>query len=687
MRYLDGVRWVRCALRQPEELLAGMMSPHHPSRLIFRLSRGRFVPLTLAGVLGVALLSLLLSFAGSAHAASNTRAPGGNFANPVVRAVDVAGPAIVRLATIYQGHIDLSLCGQVVELPASGDGYSKGGLGSGAFISANGDILTADHVVHIDKASLDSEMFQDEQSATDIANAINSRAGCLGINYRVTAADIAGGYVQYVGIPFKTSYSDPHRLAWQSTSFSGPILADSSDDMLKALLAAPYQEATLVTSSAFDQNDLAILHVALTDTPSIQLDDSTEVAAEDQLTVIGFPGNGDVYGNPTDLLTPSINSVTVSAIKSWSNGAKLIQVGGNVEHGDSGGPVLDAAGHIVGVVSFAGIDMPGNTAFMRSSNNARTLITGAGVSMRPGTFQTLWEQAFADYASPAPGHWHKAAQELATLSARYPAFKGVQAYQKFADTAAQTESADATGLSSPFGLLIALAGAAVVIVVVALVVFAVVRRRRSQIAVAPAMVGQAVPPSPYGAAPYGGYPGNPYGPPAGYGPHGGYAPPSTGGYGGYGAYGPPSNFRPTVGISHVPAGVAAAPSATTPENSNSATLQELAPGAGPGRMSFPPLSGNGAAGYDVAPSAPSVGIGLEQRLSGANAPASYPPVAPSSPSSPSWSRSGGESGATPAASQYYCVNGHSMSPSEIYCPVCGASRRSDSPYSPYSSRP
>jgi Trypsin-like peptidase domain len=670
-----------------------MMSPYHPSRGVFRLSHARFVPLTLLGVLGVALVSLLLSFAGSAHAAANTRAPGGNFANPVVRAVDVAGPAIVRLATLYQGHIELNLCGQAVQVPAGGSGYTLGGLGSGAFISANGDILTADHVVHIDKASLDDEIFQSPQSASDIATAINAHAGCLGINYRVTAGDIANGYVQYVGIPYKTSYSEPRRLAWQSTSYSGPILADSSDDMLKALLAAQYQEATLVTSSTFDENDVAVLHVALTDTPSIQLDDSTEVAAEDQLTIIGFPGNGDVSGNPTDLLTPSINTVTVSAIKSGPNGAKLIQVGGNVEHGDSGGPALDTAGHIVGVVSFAGGDPRGSTAFMRSSNNARTLITSAGVSMRPGTFQKLWEQAFADYASIAPGHWHKAASELDALSTRYPSFKGIQEYRKFADAAAQMENVDSLPLSSQLSSLIAVAVAVVVIIAVALVVFFVVRRRAARQAVAPAMVSQAPPPSPYGQSPYGGnpgYPGNPYGPPAGYGPYGGYAPPSMGGYGGYA---PPSNFRPTIGISSVPAGVAAVPSTAGEEVPGSSTLRELAPGRTAGRMSLPPVSSaNGSASFTGAPASPRTAVGVEMPPSGPTSPASYPPsgasyTPPSPVSSPSWSRSGGDNGATAAASQYYCVNGHSMTPNELYCNLCGASRRPEPPYSPYSSRP
>ena len=663
-----------------------MMSPHHTLRLAFRPPHRRVIPFMLLGGFGVALLALLLSFVASAHAASNTRPPGGNFANPVVRAVDVAEPAIVRLATLYEGHVDLMLCGQVVTLPAGGSAYTLGGLGSGAFISANGDILTADHVVHIDKASLDDEIFQSQLSASDIAGAINAHASCLGINYRVTAGDIANGYVQYTGIPYKTSYSDPRRLAWQAAAFTGSVSANGSDSTLKALLAASYQEATLVTSSTFEENDLAVLHVALADTPSIQLDNSADVAAEDQLTIIGFPGNGDVSGNATDLLTASINTVMVSAIKSGPNGAKLIQVGGNVEHGDSGGPALDSGGHIVGVVSFGGLDPRGSTAFLRTSDNARSLITSAGVSTHSGAFQKLWEQAFADYASAAPGHWHKAAQELDALSTRYPSFKGIQEYQKFADNAAQTESVNSTDLTSQLSPLIAVATA---VVVVALVVFFVLRRRRARPVVAPAMVGQGLLHSPYGpgpSAPYGAYPGNPYAPPAGYGPYGGYAPPSTYGPGGYGAYGPPSNFRPTIGISNVPAGVAVVPSSVPPEVSSPATAQELASSGPLGRMSLPPSShANGMPAFDGSAASSTV-IGTQAPPSDTTPASPYrTPSSPFMPSSPFWSQARDDAGMTSGASGYSCTNGHGMAPSEIYCSVCGAPRRTDSSSSLYSS--
>ena len=104
----------------------------------------------------------------------------------------------------------------------------------------------------------------------------------------------------------------------------------------------------------------------MNDTPSITLGDSTNVEPQDQLTIIGFPGNGDIptANNATTLsqavnpsigfFTASVNKVYVSALKPYTSGAPLIQVGGNVEHGDSGGPALDSNGNIVGIVSFGG---------------------------------------------------------------------------------------------------------------------------------------------------------------------------------------------------------------------------------------------------------------------------------------------------------------------------------------------
>src|SRR5579883_2148679 len=65
--------------------------------------------------------------------------------------------------------------------------------------------------------------------------------------------------------------------------------------------------------SSFDAMDVAIDHVSgMDDMPSIQLDNSNQVQDLDNLTIIGYPGNGDLSNSPTDLLTSSVNKIYVS---------------------------------------------------------------------------------------------------------------------------------------------------------------------------------------------------------------------------------------------------------------------------------------------------------------------------------------------------------------------------------------
>src|SRR2546421_1618135 len=75
--------------------------------------------------------------------------PGGNVADPVVRAVDIAKPAVVRIFTSLGSHLTVHFSAtQNVTFPQGGGAYPLTLSGSGTFISAHGDILTADHVVN-----------------------------------------------------------------------------------------------------------------------------------------------------------------------------------------------------------------------------------------------------------------------------------------------------------------------------------------------------------------------------------------------------------------------------------------------------------------------------------------------------------------------------------------------------------
>ena len=682
-------------MRSLRSFSVGSRAPHGRSLPSTRL-RGALVSLAITLLLALVGLAGVV---GVAPVAAQDRPPGGAMANPLVRAIDLASPAVVRIATLYSAHVRLTACGVTTSLPASG-AYTIGGLGSGAFVSANGDILTADHVVDIDRQSLDSVIFSGERVSTDVAAFLN--AACHP-SVPVTPDDVANGIVQFNGLPFSTTYSAPRVLVWRSASYFGTISSDASNDattQLSALMQAAYDEATVVKTSSFEQDDIALIHVGLKDTPSIRLDPSSELAVEDALTVIGFPGNGDVNGDPTNLLTPSVNNVSVSAIKRNGNGSQLIQVGGNVEHGDSGGPALDAAGHIVGVVSFGGVDSPGITAFLRSSDSALALVRSAQIDTTPGAFQKLWEKAFAAYADTTPGHWRAASQEMRMLSARYPDFHGLDAYRAYADSAAARESPATPAfqppdlpLPLPLPVIAAIAAAVILLLLLLIIVSSVRRRARRRAREQAAAIAQPAQPAwtPASAA-YGdnhldarnGYAASPYGSPysstygssngAPYAPYNAPAPPTrpVNGQAQPVSYPQRGDQQDSQQGAQAPYQRAAAPAPYTP-------APVPAPYPGYPLRAYPPAP---LSGPPSAPSSASASAAPSQGGPSQPGPAAYN-GRPASYSGPASAPSPSQTGATPGAyASEFCVNGHRMPPGAPRCPVCGAERAWPAPTAP-----
>ena len=610
----------------------------------------------LLGTFCALALAVAVPLLSPATAAAAGRPPGGGFDNPVIREIDIASPAVVRIATITTGHIAFTLCGSSVPLPEPTDGFVMGGLGSGAFISSHGDILTADHVVDIAKADLDTEWFLNPGTAAAIARLFNGFASCLGLPRALTGDDILAGFVQAEGIPFTTHYDPLQRLVWRSTAFAGHVgSGGSASSYTRALLPLQHESGTVVTASAPEDDDVAVLHVNQTDTPSIPLEDASTLAVQDKLTEIGFPGNADLVshfdqiGGPDSLLTPSVNTLTVSALKPNFNGSTLILVAGNVEHGDSGGPALNAAGHLVGVASFGGDTDPVGTSYFRSSTQARQLLAEARIDTAPGAFQTLWRQAFLDYAAAAPGHWHTAARELDDLAARYPAFGAVKPYRDYADQAATAEALPAA-VGDGAAILIALAVSAVALIaLVALIVFLFARRRRARRAAVAAAVAATQAPAGY-AYPY------PY-------PANGYAAP----YGatGYG-YAPPMPAAVPVGANASAPAVSDAGS-SFPGAISAAPRSPSAPAFGAGVAPAPaaPFASTSSAWQSPAPASSAFAASPDARMASYGSYASFGQN----------DQSGQNGQSLPGA----CVNGHRMPPGEARCLICGAPRAETSP--------
>lgn len=393
----------------------------------------KYFLLSLAGLLVFPLSLFVLTPRAEAAAI-----PGGNVNNQVVRAVDVAKPAVVRIITTLQGRLTVhfNTLGTAT-FPLDGSYYNLSLSGSGAFISANGDILTADHVIH---PPHDKSLNQDLQlaAASDVADYINAN---FAPNPPYTEAD-AFSSLAYGSFRSESVYTQPKSVVYLNQDYTGAYAGAHLNEVPKKF-HSPVDKVE--QESPTNQKDVAIVHVAMTDTPSIQLGDSTNVAQQDELTIIGFPGNGDL-GDPTKedpnmLLTSSVNKIYVSSIKVGPNGQPLIQVSGNVEHGDSGGPALNSQGQIVGIVSFysSNADTPDETSFLQASASAQALIGNLLLDTKPGKFEQSWQHAFALYTSTSTGHWHAANQAFKNLASAYPNFQAVNTFVGYTSQMAQQE--------------------------------------------------------------------------------------------------------------------------------------------------------------------------------------------------------------------------------------------------------
>jgi serine protease Do len=159
--------------------------------------------------------------------------------------------------------------------------------------------------------------------------------------------------------------------------------------------------ATVLTSSgkrietnliyADEDRDLALLKIATTDHAYLRINLALP-APGSEVVAIGTPGANDVTG--TVLLPNTVTKGIVSGIRKFSEATTetvpwrtgtWIQTDATINHGNSGGPLLDRSGEVVGIntLAFGGTGTPGVNFSLASSELANMLQARFGV--KPST--------------------------------------------------------------------------------------------------------------------------------------------------------------------------------------------------------------------------------------------------------------------------------------------------------------
>ena len=286
-------------------------------------------------------------------------------------------PAVVRIVDGAAGVF-------VLQLPndqARTFNVSAISLGSGFFISSNGYIATNAHVVSSTKDG------EDKMKQTLFWQMVQQIAQALNRDPRTFSRSDINQLDHYSQLQ---SFQLIHHV----------IIPDGS--------AFPFEikQYGAPTGEGNDQGkDVAVIKIEVKNAPILKLADSEKVQLQDHVTVIGYPGAADTFNSgllsSKSALEATINDGKISARKQATSGAPILQTSTPATHGNSGGPVLNDANEVIGLLTFRGDTVNGQEvsgfSFIVPSNTVMEYVKSAGASNSDGPTDTLFREGLGYY--------------------------------------------------------------------------------------------------------------------------------------------------------------------------------------------------------------------------------------------------------------------------------------------------
>ncbi len=222
--------------------------------------------------------------------------------------------------------------------------------GSGFIISGNGYVLTNCHVV-------------DEGDAY-----INRRFILSAFNY-VTETNISS-----IEQEWEVKFTEQQRSLLYQTfanvySRIVPIELEkvekkiyvvlNTDDALGGKTSRDIPATIIRKGRSMPGKDVAILKIETPfELPVIELAKSNEVPVGEEIFVYGYPNpvSNNEYLSEESVLEPTLTKGIISAWKKTVNGWPVLQMDAGINHGNSGGPVCNKNGEVIGISTFGSLD-------------------------------------------------------------------------------------------------------------------------------------------------------------------------------------------------------------------------------------------------------------------------------------------------------------------------------------------
>ncbi|MGH7300277.1 MAG: trypsin-like peptidase domain-containing protein [Candidatus Rokuibacteriota bacterium] len=178
--------------------------------------------------------------------------------------------------------------------------------------------------------------------------------------------------------------------------------------------------------SEMSAKDLALLKVPADEGPVLSLADSRSAQIGDSVHIIGFPGVvlSHELLNQSAMIEASVTNGAVSGFKEDRSNNSIIQTDASAAWGNSGGPVVDDQGSVVGVLTFVSL-APGPEGsivqgfnFVIPSAAVADFVRGTPVKINAGSkFNDVW---YAGLRAFFTGDWKGALRRFEEANKLHP---------------------------------------------------------------------------------------------------------------------------------------------------------------------------------------------------------------------------------------------------------------------------
>ena len=273
------------------------------------------------------------------------------------------------------------------------DDLSLVSSGSGFFATEDGYVITASHVVSASKddiraliTELEKEPVRLAEGRTELQRIVREKSG---ITLNDSQLDRLISWQDH----WVDKYSTVDKVDAQYYLASGTVEAG------KHLVTAGTRLSLVTAEPAYPGRDIAVMKADVSSVPALALSTGTPSLGT-ATYVVGYPRRGylEEAAQLDGFVIPTLSSGKLEGQKPRDGGWWALETSAQVTHGNSGGPVLDSKGRVLGVVSFATTNAKGEAegdGFFVPSDVVRETLEKATAKPLTGSLTSLYYQALS----------------------------------------------------------------------------------------------------------------------------------------------------------------------------------------------------------------------------------------------------------------------------------------------------